>query len=454
MPFEEGCARERELFEELVNADEAKSLRFAFFAERQANKIPDIDKGTQSRPINTAAVVGAGTMGGGIAMCFADAGIPVKLLEMNQEALDRGLAKIRANYETSVKRGSLAADAVDTRMDLITPALEYDQIADADIVIEAVFEEMPVKKDVFGRLDAVMKPGAILASNTSTLDIDEIAGATKRPADVLGTHFFSPANVMKLLEIVRGKDTAKDVVATCTALSRRIAKVGAVCGNCDGFLANRSRAPFQTEMNILVEEGAKPEQIDKVMHDFGYPMGPFAVGDLAGLDIGHAVRQRRKKESPNEHRDLPIPDRLFEMGRYGQKTGAGWFNYKPGDRTPYPDPVVDEVIAEIGRELGLQQRDDFTDEEILHRLLFASVNEAAKILEEGIAYRASDVDVMWLNGFGFPRYRGGLMFWADGIGVKTIYDTMKEWQDRYGDRWKPATMIEELAASGKGFLDD
>ncbi len=454
LPFDEGVERERELFEELVNDDEAKSLRFAFFAERQANKIPDIDKSVKGRNIDTAAVVGAGTMGGGIAMCFADAGIPVKLLEMNQEALDKGLAKIRANYETSVKRGSLAADAVDTRMGLITPALEYDQIGDADIVIEAVFEEMPVKKDVFGKLDAVMKDGAILASNTSTLDIDEIASATKRPADVLGTHFFSPANVMKLLEIVRGSGTAKDVVATCTALSRRIAKVGAVCGNCDGFLANRSRAPFQTEMNILVEEGAKPQQIDKVMYDFGYPMGPFAVGDLAGLDIGHAVRQRRKKESPNEHRDLPIPDRLFEMGRYGQKTGAGWFKYEKGDRTPYPDPVVDEVIAEVGRELGLQQRDDFTEEEILHRLLFASVNEAAKILEEGIAYRASDVDVMWLNGFGFPRYRGGLMFWADGIGVKNIHAQMVEWQERYGDRWKPAKMIEELAASGKGFLDD
>jgi 3-hydroxyacyl-CoA dehydrogenase len=453
LPFDEGCVRERELFEELVMADEAKSLRYAFFAERQANKIPDIDKTTRSRDISSAAVVGAGTMGGGIAMCFADAGIPVKLLEMNREALDKGLAKIRANYETSVKRGSLAADQVDKRMGLIEPALDYDKIGQADIVIEAVFEEMPVKKDVFGKLDAVMKEGAILASNTSTLDIDEIAGATKRPADVLGTHFFSPANVMKLLEIVRGEATAKDVVATCTALSRRIAKVGAVCGNCDGFLANRSRGPFQTEMNILIEEGAKPQQVDKVMYEFGYPMGPFAVGDLAGLDIGHAVRQRRKREAPNEYRALPIPDRLFEMGRYGQKTRAGWFLYKEGDRTPYPDPEVDRVIEEIGRQLGIEQR-DFTDEEILHRLLFASVNEAAKILEEGIAYRASDVDVMWLNGFGFPRYRGGLMYWADGIGVKRIYETMREWQERYGDRWKPAAMIEDLAAAGKGFLDD
>jgi 3-hydroxyacyl-CoA dehydrogenase len=453
LPFDEGVARERELFEELVNADEAKSLRYAFFAERQANKIPDIGKETQPRPIDSAAVVGAGTMGGGIAMCFADAGIPVKLLEMNGQALDRGVAKIRANYETSVRRGSLAAEAVDARMGLIDPVLDYAAIGEADIVIEAVFEEMPVKKQVFAELDKVMKDGAVLASNTSTLDIDEIAGATKRPADVIGTHFFSPANVMKLLEIVRGAATAKDVVATCTGLARRIGKVGAVCGNCDGFLANRSRAPFQIEMNILIEEGAQPEQVDKVMVEFGYPMGPFAVGDLAGLDIGHAVRQRRKREAPNEYRALPIADRLFEMGRYGQKTGAGWFNYTEGDRTPYPDPVVAGVIEEVGRELGVEQR-DFGDEEILQRLLFSSVNEAAKILEEGIAYRASDVDVMWLNGFGFPRYRGGLMFWADGVGVKNIYDTMRQWEDRYGARWKPAGMIRELAEAGKGFLDD
>ena len=454
LPFDQGVARERELFDELVMADEAKSLRYAFFAERQAKKIPDIDKSVKGRTIASGAVVGAGTMGGGIAMCFADAGLPVKLLEMNQDALDKGISKIRANYETSVKRGSLAADQVEKRMSLIEPVLNYNAISDADIVIEAVFEEMAVKKEVFGKLDAVMKDGAVLASNTSTLDIDEIASSTKRPADVLGTHFFSPANVMKLLEIVRGKKTAKEVAVTCTALSRILAKVGAVCGNCDGFLANRSRAPFQTEMNILVEEGAKPQQIDKVMYDFGYPMGPFAVGDLAGLDIGYAVRQRRKKESPNEYRALAIPDRLYEMGRYGQKTSAGWFKYEIGDRTPHPDPAVDEVIANIGKELGIVQRDDFTDEEILHRLLFASVNEAAKILEEGIAYRASDIDVMWLNGFGFPRYRGGLMYWADGIGAKSIHAQMMEWQALYGDRWKPAAMIEELAAKGKEFLDN
>lgn len=452
LPFDEGVKRERELFQELVNGDEAKALRFAFFSERLANKIPDIGRDIPARDIASAAVIGAGTMGGGIAMVFADAGIPVKLLEANQDALDRGVAKIRGNYQTSVKRGSLAADALETRMALIDPVLDYAAIGDADIVIEAVFEDMAVKKEVFAILDKVMKDGAVLASNTSTLDIDEIASATRRPEAVIGTHFFSPANVMKLLEIVRGKDTAKDVVATAIKLAKRLGKISAVCGNCDGFLANRSRVPFGTEMNILIEEGALPEQIDKAMVDFGYPMGPFAVADLAGLDIGYAVRQHRAKENPNAHRALPIPDRLVEMGRHGQKTRAGWYRYEEGDRTPYPDPIVAEVIAEIGKRLGIEQR-EFSDQEILHRLLFASVNEAAKILDEGIAYRASDVDVMWRSGFGFPRYLGGLMYWADGIGVKQIHAQMLDWEGRYGDRWKPATLIAELAASGKGFLD-
>jgi 3-hydroxyacyl-CoA dehydrogenase len=453
LPFDEGVKRERELFQEIVNGDEAKALRFAFFSERLANKIPDIGRDTPAKDIATAAVIGAGTMGGGIAMVFADAGIPVKLLDANREALDKGMATIKGNYETSVKRGSLAAAALERRMALIEPVLDYAAIGAADIVIEAVFEDMTVKKEVFATLDAVMKEGAVLASNTSTLDIDEIASATKRPEAVIGTHFFSPANVMKLLEIVRGKDTGKDVVATAIKLAKRLGKISAVCGNCDGFLANRSRAPFGAEMNILIEEGALPEQVDKVMADFGYPMGPFAVADLAGLDIGYAVRQHRARENPNAHRALPIPDALVEMGRHGQKTGAGWYRYEEGDRTPYPDPIVAEVIAEIGRGLGIAQR-EFNDEEILHRLLFASVNEAAKILEEGIAYRASDIDVMWRSGFGFPRYLGGLMYWADGIGVKKIRQQMLEWEQRYGDRWKPAKLIEDLAASGKGFLDD
>ena len=452
LPFEEGVARERELFQEIVNGDEAKSLRYAFFSEREATKIPDIDKSISAVDVRLAAVVGAGTMGGGIAMCFADSGIPVKLLEISQKFLDTGMAKIKANYETSIKRGSLTAEGMAERLALIDPVISYDDIANADMVIEAVFEEMPVKKEVFAKLDAVMKEGAIMASNTSTLDIDEIASATKRPEAVLGMHFFSPANVMKLLEIVRGKNSSKEAVATALKVARRIGKVGAVCGNCDGFLANRSRMPFQTEMNILIEDGALPEQVDKVMVDFGYPVGPFVVGDMSGLDIGYAVRKRRAAESPNEFRKLPIPDRLFEMGRLGQKTAGGWFTYKKGDRTPYPEPEVVKVIEDVRREMGIKPH-DFTDEEILQRLLFSSVNEAAKILEEGIAYRASDVDIMWLYGFGFPRYRGGLLFWADQIGVKKIYDTMREWEKTYGDRWKPANLIKELAESGKSFAD-
>ena len=452
LPFEEGVVRERELFQEIVNGDEAKSLRYAFFSEREATKIPDIDKSISAVDVRLAAVVGAGTMGGGIAMCFADSGIPVKLLEISQKFLDTGMAKIKANYETSIKRGSLTAEGMAERLALIDPVISYDDIANADMVIEAVFEEMPVKKEVFAKLDAVMKEGAIMASNTSTLDIDEIASATKRPEAVLGMHFFSPANVMKLLEIVRGKNSSKEAVATALKVARSIGKVGAVCGNCDRFLANRSRMPFQTEMNILIEDGALPEQVDKVMVDFGYPVGPFVVGDMSGLDIGYAVRKRRAAESPNEFRKLPIPDRLFEMGRLGQKTAGGWFTYKKGDRTPYPEPEVVKVIEDVRREMGIKPH-DFTDEEILQRLLFSSVNEAAKILEEGIAYRASDVDIMWLYGFGFPRYRGGLLFWADQIGVKKIYDTMREWEKTYGDRWKPANLIKELAESGKSFAD-
>jgi len=453
LPFDEGLNRERELFDEISNGEQAKALRYAFFAERQANKIPDIGKDIAARGVSSAAVIGSGTMGGGIAMVFADADIPVKLLDMSQEALDYGMAKIKGNYETSVKRGSMAADELPKRLALIDPVIDFDAIKDVDMVIEAVYEEMNVKKAVFARLDEVMQPDAVLATNTSTLDIDEIAGATNRPESVIGTHFFSPANVMKLLEIVRGAATGKDIVATCTKLSRRLGKVGVVCGNCDGFLANRSRGPFTSEMNILIEEGATPQQVDRVMIEFGYPMGPFAVADLAGLDISYAVRKYRASLNPNGYRKLPIPDKLVEMGRHGQKTRAGWYLYKEGDRTAYPDPLVTETIAGIVKDLAIEQR-DFTDDEILQRLLFASVNEAAKIIEEGIAYRASDVDVMWVNGFGFPRYKGGLMHWADGIGVKQIHATMLQWQERYGDRWKPAKLISDLAAAGKGFLDD
>ncbi len=445
-PFDEGLQTERRLFSELENADEAKALRYAFFAEREAGKIPDLPKDLKLPAIKSAAVIGAGTMGGGIAMSFADFGVPVKILEATQEALAKGMQRIRDNYAISVKRGSLAQAEMDKRLPLIEPVTDYAMIAGCDVVIEAVFEEMNVKKEVFTKLDAIMKPGALLLSNTSALDIDEIASATKRPQDVAGSHFFSPANVMKLLEVVKGAKTSPETLAATMKIGRTIGKVSAVAGNCDGFVANRSRAPFQTEMILMVEEGAQPEQIDKVMVDFGYPMGPFAVGDLAGLDIGFASRRRRAAADSN-YRKLPIPDRLVEMGRKGQKTLAGWYRYEKGDRTPHPDPEVKRVIAEVAREMGIEQR-TFTDDEILRRILFASVNEACKILEEGKALRACDIDIMWLYGFGFPRYRGGLMFWADGIGSREVYRQIEEWHQRYGARWKPANLLRELAESG------
>ncbi len=451
LPFDEGCAREQELFLELENAPEARALRYAFFAEREVARIPGLPDNTPVRDVASAAVIGAGTMGGGIAMSFADAGIPVKILEATQEAMDRGMQRIRDNYATSVKRGSLAQDEMDRRLARITPITDYAEIGDADVAIEAVFEEMAPKKEVFAKLDAVMKPGALLLSNTSALDIDEIATATTRPEDVAGAHFFSPANVMKLLEVVRGAKTSPATLASVMKLGRAMGKISAACGNCDGFLANRSRAPFTTETIIMLEEGALPEQVDKVMVEFGYPMGPFAVGDLAGLDIGWAARKRRAAANPN-YRKMPIADRLCELGRFGQKTGAGWYRYEKGDRTPHPDPEVAQIIKQVGAEMGVEQR-TFTDEEILRRLLFASVNEACKILEESIAYRSSDIDIMWLHGFGFPRYRGGLMHWADTIGVQEVYAQIAAWHQRYGDRWAPAAKLRALAESGTSFRD-
>jgi 3-hydroxyacyl-CoA dehydrogenase len=401
MPFDEGCARERALFEQQVNSEEARALRYAFFAEREAGKLPHIPREVELRPINTAAVVGAGTMGGGIAMSFADNGYPVKITDATQEALDRGMARVRANYETSVKRGSLAAEEMEKRLARIEPVLGYDKIADCDVVIEAVFEQIPVKEEVWKQLDAVMKPDALLYSNTSGIDIDIMANMTKRPQDVAGTHFFAPANVMKLFEVVQGSKSAPDVIASAMDLGRKIGKVSALAGNTDGFVANRSRAPFSTEMVIMLEEGALPEQVDKVMVDFGYPLGPFAVSDLSGLDIGYDTRKRRAAQYPN-NRKLLIADRIVEAGRLGQKNGKGWYRYEPGDRTPHPDPEVARIIKETAAELGVAQH-GFTDEEILKRMLFASVNEACKILDEGKALRASDIDVMWLHGFGFPR---------------------------------------------------
>ena len=451
LPFDDGIRREAELFAELETSDEAKALRYAFFAEREVAKLPDLPTNVAPRDFTAPAVIGAGTMGGGIAMSFADFGYDVKIMDATQEALDRGMERIRNNYATSVKRGSLAEDEMQRRLARIHPVAGYDDIADCDVVVEAVFERMDVKKPIFEKLDAVMRPDALLFSNTSALDIDELAAMTKRPQNVAGTHFFSPANVMKLLEVVRGSKSSPETLFTAMALGRRIGKISAMAGNTDGFVANRSRAPFNSEMVILLEEGCLPEQVDKVMVDFGYPMGPFAVGDLAGLDIGAEGRKRRAAANPN-YRKLPIADKLVEMGRYGQKTGAGWYRYEKGDRTPHPDPEVAAIIKSVAAELGVPQK-TFSDTEILQRLLFSSVNEACRILEEGKAYRASDVDVMWLHGFGFPRYRGGLMYWADGIGVKNVYAQIAAWHQQYGERWAPSRLLRELAETNTPFRE-
>ena len=451
LSFDDGCRREADLFKELENSAEARALRYAFFIEREVARLPDISANTAVREFATAAVVGAGTMGGGIAMSFADYGFPVKIMDATPEALERGMQRIRDNYATSVRRGSLAEEEMRRRLARIEPVAGYDDISDSDIVIEAVFEEMDVKKPIFAKLDEVMKPGALLLSNTSALDVDQLAAMTKRPQDVAGTHFFSPANVMKLLEVVRGAKSSPQTLLSAMQMGRRIGKLSAMAGNTDGFVANRSRAPFNSEMVILLEEGCLPEQVDKVMVDFGYPMGPFAVGDLAGLDVGAAGRRRRAAANP-DYRKLPIADRLVEMGRYGQKTGAGWYRYQPGDRAPHPDPEVAAIIRQVAAEMGVPQK-AFTDQEILHRLLFSSVNEACRILEEGKAYRASDVDVMWLHGFGFPRYRGGLFYWADGIGVRDVYNQIANWHQQYGERWAPSRLLRELAEANTPFRD-
>ena len=407
-PFDDGIATERRLFGELETSDEAFAMRYAFFAEREIARLPGMPKKIETPEINSIAVVGAGTMGGGIAMSFADAGLPVKLVDASSEVLEKGLERIKANYATSVKRGSLSQDEMDARFGRIEAVQAMEDIGDCDAVVEAVFERMPVKKEVFAKLDEVMKDGALLLTNTSALDIDEIANVTKRPEAVAGTHYFVPANVMKLFEVVNGSKTSRETLAAAMKLGRDINKISGYAGNCDGFVANRSRAPFNIEQGLMIEEGALPEQVDKVMVGFGYPVGPFAVNDMSGLDVSYDTRKRRAAADPN-YRGLPITDRLVEKGRKGQKTGAGWYRYEPGDRTPHVDPETHKIIKEVAEEQGFEQR-EFEDTEVLHRLLFSSINEICKILEEGKAIRASDADVMWLNGFGFPRYRGGPMY--------------------------------------------
>jgi 3-hydroxyacyl-CoA dehydrogenase len=446
LPFDEGLKRERELFVELMNSPESKAQRYFFFAEREAAKIPDVPADTPAREIRKAAVLGAGTMGGGIAMNFANAGIPVTVVEVAQDALDRGLAIVRKNYEATASRGRITAADVEKRMGLIRGTTDWNALADADIVIEAVFEEMPVKKEVFARLDAIAKPDAVLATNTSTLDVNEIAGATKRPESVIGTHFFSPANVMRLLENVRGAKSSKATVATVMALGRRIGKVPVLVGVCYGFVGNRMLHQRGVQADKLVLEGALPHQVDKVLTDFGFPMGPFAMGDLAGLDVGWRIRKGRGVTSP-------VADRICELGRFGQKTGAGYFRYEKGDRTPIPDPDVEKIITEVAAGQGIVRR-HIGDDEIRERLLYPMVNEGAKILEEKIAIRASDIDVVWVYGYGWPVYRGGPMFWADSIGLRGLRDRILELKKQTGDAfWTPAPLLDRLASAGKGFLE-
>jgi 3-hydroxyacyl-CoA dehydrogenase len=451
-PLDEGLRYEREAFVSLMMTPESKALRHAFFAERAASKIPDVPEDTPVRPVAQVGVIGAGTMGGGIAMNFLNAGIPVVILEMKQEALDRGIATIRKNYEAQVKKGKLKQDKYEQRMALLSTTLSYADLAQADLIIEAVFEDMDVKKAVFEQLDAVAKPGAILASNTSTLDVDRIAAFTKRPQDVIGTHFFSPANVMKLLEVVRGKATAKDVLATVMQIGKKIRKTCVVSGVCDGFIGNRMIEQYSRQAGFLLEEGCTPAQVDRAVEKFGFAMGPFRMGDLAGNDVGWYIRKRRYLEKPHM-RYSKTADLLCELGRFGQKTGAGWYDYQAGKRDAIPSTLVEEMIAKHRADLGITPR-KISDEEIVHRLVYALVNEAAKILEEGIALRASDIDMVYLTGYGFPLFRGGPMCYADTVGLYNVVQTMKRFAKNPHDDasfWQPAPLLARLAAEGKSF---
>ena len=452
MKFDEGMKFERELFMGLMITPECKALRHAFMAERATTKIPDVPADTPVRAVKKLAVIGAGTMGGGIAMNFLNAGIPVVMLEMKQEALDRGVATIRKNYEAQVKKGKLKQDKYDQRMALLSTTLKYDDLKDADMVIEAVFEDMGVKEQVFKTLDEVMKPGAILASNTSTLDVNKIASFTKRPQDVIGTHFFSPANVMKLLEVVRGEKTAKDVLATVMQLGKKIKKTCVVSGVCDGFIGNRMIEQYSRQAGFLLEEGCTPAQVDRAVEKFGFAMGPFRMGDLAGNDVGWYIRKRRYLEKPNL-RYSKTADLLCELGRFGQKTNAGWYDYVPGKRDAIPSKLVEDMIAEHRKTMGLTPR-KISDEEIVQRLVFALVNEGARIVEEGIALRASDIDMVYLTGYGFPLHRGGPMCYADTVGLFNVVQAMKRFAKNPNDDarfWEPAPLLAKLAAEGKTF---
>jgi 3-hydroxyacyl-CoA dehydrogenase len=450
MPFDEGRKVERERFNRLVNTSESKALRHMFFAERQTTKIPGVPEDTPVRPIEKAAVIGAGTMGGGIAMCFANAGIPVTVIETTQEALDRGMQRIRNNYAATVEKGRLAQADMDRRMALIHGNLNLGKAADADIVIEAVFERMDVKQDLFRKLDAIVEPGAILATNTSTLDVDQIAAATHRPQDVVGTHFFSPANVMRLLEVVRGKKTAKDVLATMMKLGKTLKKVPVVSGVCDGFIGNRMLEKYVQQSLFLLEEGATPAQVDHALQRWGMAMGPFAMYDMAGNDIGWEIRKRRAVERADMVYSK-FADRICEKGWFGQKAGRGWYRYEKGSRKPVVDPEVEKLLEEYRKEIKVKPR-KVPDEEIVERCIFALANEGARILEEGIALRASDIDMVYLTGYGFPPYRGGPMFYADQVGLPRVLKSIESFQKGYqGSQWQPAPLLEKLAKEGKRF---
>lgn len=451
LPFPEGVKRERELFMECMDSPQRGGLIHSFFAEREVSKVKGLSKDTPVRDVKSVGIIGAGTMGGGIAMNFANVGIPVTIVEMKQEALDKGLGIIRKNYESSAKKGRITQQQVEDRMALVTGSLNYDDFNDVDLVIEAVFENMAVKKEIFGKLDGVCKPGAILASNTSTLDIDEIASATKRPEDVVGMHFFSPANVMRLLENVRGSKTSDEVKATVMTVAKKIKKVGVLVGNCHGFVGNRMLHKRGAEAMALVNEGATPQQVDKVLTDLGYPMGQFAMSDLAGIDVGYRIREELRNAGENVAPSWM--DKLAEQNRFGQKTMAGVYKYEEGSRKPIPDPEVERIIEDFRKEQGISSR-EITDQEILERCMYVMVNEAAKILEEGIADRALDIDVVWIYGYGFPAYRGGPMFWADQIGLDSILAAVEKYHgDVGGAQWEPAPLLKQLVADGKTFGD-
>jgi 3-hydroxyacyl-CoA dehydrogenase len=454
LPFDEGIKREREIFDACVASEESASLRHVFFAERAAGKIPGISKDIELKPIKSAGVLGAGTMGGGIAMNFANAGIPVRILEQNQEALDKGMARIEKNYANTVAKGRMSEDDMAKRMALIEPVLDFDKLGDADIVIEAVFENMEVKKEVFAKLDAACKPGAILTSNTSYLNVNEIADIVpNRKGDVLGTHFFSPANVMRLLEVVRTDSVSDQTLATVMDLGKRMRKLPIVAGVCHGFIGNRMLEGYFGEAALMVEEGAEPQQVDKVMYGFGMAMGPLAVSDLAGLDIGWSKRKEAGGGQADYKRGSYVSNKLCEMGRFGQKTGRGYYIYEEGSRTPTPDPEVAALAKEAAGYFGIETH-SFSDDDILARCLYPLVNIGAQILDEGIALRASDIDLVYINGYGFPAWRGGPMHWAGTVGLKKIYDAVAKYHDTLGfSHWEPAPLLKRLADEGKTFED-